>query len=68
MNYTPKYNIDDMVNCTSPCDDIVINGKITSIHSFEDKPAIYIVKQADTDDDYAFTEGYVSLETNEIEG
>jgi hypothetical protein len=63
MDYSPKHKINDMVECKSSCDEIVVIGKILSVHKFEDKPAIYIVKQSGSGDDFTFTESCISIAT-----
>jgi|TARA_Y100000310_G_scaffold51147_1_gene47183 flavin reductase (DIM6/NTAB) family NADH-FMN oxidoreductase RutF len=61
MDYTPKYKIRDIVQCCDLEDHIVVYGEIEVVHSFEDKPAIYVVKQMGTNDTYPFTESRIAI-------
>tara|TARA_Y100000310_G_scaffold307106_1_gene348921 strand:+ start:198 stop:395 length:198 start_codon:yes stop_codon:yes gene_type:complete len=61
MRYSPKYKVDDIVDCKDWEGNVVISGVVATIHSFEDKPAIYIVTQIGTNDTYPFTESKIDI-------
>jgi len=56
----PKYNMEDLVEGRDREDNVVVTGEVIEIHTFDDRPTIYAIKELGTDDRYIFGEDKLS--------